>query len=288
MEKPKTSAERYIETRDERAEAAAQARAEVFERLWAPIGAHVIELAGVGPGDTVVDIACGHGEPALLAARVVGPEGRVVGTDFDPQILEVAKRRASEVGLTWVKFETHDAQDLEFPEGTFDAAISRLGLMFVVDIPKALRSIHRVLKPGGRFAVAVCGPEENNRSWCLIRDAVVEELGLEPPPPGELLDTSAFALGDLGLLERLLSEAGFTDIHVESDDDYIWPFESAEEIVEWHKFFLEASGLLDGQSPQRREAARDAQLARASEVADPDGGVRLTNQVMYAVGTRPE
>ncbi|HWI22775.1 MAG TPA: class I SAM-dependent methyltransferase [Baekduia sp.] len=288
MSDSKTSAERYIETRDARAVAAEEDRAVLFERLWAPIGAHVIELAGVSSGDTVVDIASGHGEPALLAARVVGPEGRVVGTDFDPVILEVARHRAADAGLTWAEFETHDAKNLEFPKGTFDVAISRLGLMFVDDIPKALKSIHRVLKPGGRFSVAVCGTEENNLSWCLVRDAVMQELGIEEPPAHELLDTSAFSLGDFDLLTRLLTDAGFTDVQVESDDGYVWPFESAEEIVEWHKFFLEASGLFDGQSADRKQAARDAAVARAREVADPDGGVRLTNQVMYAVGTRPE
>lgn len=283
----KTETERYIESREERV-AAADARTEVFERLWAPISERLIELADIKPADVVLDIGTGHGEPALTAAQVVGPGGRVVGTDFHAEILDVGRRRAAELGLTWAEFEPHNAEDLQFPEQTFDAAVSRLAFMFVRDVPKALRSILRVLKPGARYAIAVCGPVETQRSWCLMRDAIVDELGIEPPAPPVLGEPGTWALADLGLLERLFRENGFVDVTLESDDDYIWEFRSPEEIVEWHRYFIDASGLLDGQSPERRQAARDAAVERARAVADPDGAVRLTNQVLYAVGARPD
>ena len=118
----------------------------------------LVELAGIGPGDTVLDVATGYGEPALTAARSVGPTGRVVATDIAADLLAFGRERAAQAGLDNVDFLEADAEALSFGEEEFDAILSRQGLQFLPDVSGTLRRLHRFLRRDGRLACAVWGP----------------------------------------------------------------------------------------------------------------------------------
>ena len=127
----------------------------LFERAAQSVSNRLVELARIKPGDRVLDIATGTGEPAITAARKVGPNGRVIGVDHSPGMLEVARRRAASLGLSNVEYREGDAASLREPSASFDAVVCRWGLMFVPDLAAAVRGIRDLLKPGASLATAV-------------------------------------------------------------------------------------------------------------------------------------
>ena len=117
----------------------------------------MLALASLAPGEHVLDLACGTGLVTLDAARSVGPHGKVLGTDLSGQMVEVARQRAVEQQLSNVTFQRMDAETLDLPDATFDVVLCALGLMYLPDPQRAVREWLRVLKPGGRVAIAVWG-----------------------------------------------------------------------------------------------------------------------------------
>jgi ubiquinone/menaquinone biosynthesis C-methylase UbiE len=143
--------------------------------------AKLVELAGVKPGDMVLDVAGGYGEPSLTAARVVGPGGVMICTDISPEMLAFGQERALEAGLDNVEFVVSDAERLDFGEGSFDAILSRAGLMFLPDVAGTLKRLHTFLKPGGRLAASVWGSPKAVQMTAGI-PVILDELK-QPPPP---------------------------------------------------------------------------------------------------------
>lgn len=132
----------------------------------------LLDAAGVSEGSRVLDLASGAGEPAITAARRVGPTGSVMVTDVASEMVEAAKRRAAKLGLSNMSFQVTAMERLPFPDGSFDAVTCRYGLMYCVDPASAWRECARVLKRGGRAAHMVWGPEENNTIvWTVMRAA---------------------------------------------------------------------------------------------------------------------
>src|SRR5688572_4380140 len=133
-----------------------QAWWETFERGAQKVSDKLVELAEIKPGDRVLDIATGIGEPAVTAAKRVKPNGKVIATDISPQMIAIAKSRAKSLGLDDVmEFRESDGEKLDFPKSTFDAVLSRWGLMFLPNLPIALTTIRQLLTPGGRLSAAV-------------------------------------------------------------------------------------------------------------------------------------
>jgi ubiquinone/menaquinone biosynthesis C-methylase UbiE len=137
--------------------------AQGWKEWWQPIerGAQklsrqLVELAEIKPGQRVLDIATGIGEPAMTAANVVGASGRVLATDISGQMLAVAKQRSTSLGLeNIIEFRENDAENLDLLNLSFDAALCRWGLMLMPNLYTAISKIHNSLKSGGRFAAAV-------------------------------------------------------------------------------------------------------------------------------------
>lgn len=178
-------------------------------------------------GQVVLDLAGGAGGLGRLAAERVGPSGRVLATDFAPQMVDVARRLASEQGLENLDFRTMDAQDMDLGDDTVDVVLCRSGIMLMVDPAAALREARRVLRPSGRLAFSVfTTPEEN--PWATAAVVPFIERGhVTPPAPG---GPGMFALGDEERLHALATDAGFESVVVEAiefdhhfaDDDAVW------------------------------------------------------------------
>jgi enediyne biosynthesis protein CalE5 len=198
----------------------------VIEAWFAPITAHLLAHAGVRRGQRVLDLGTGYGEPALSAARIVGPEGHVHGIDLSSAMLEVARRRGS--GVRQVTFSRGDIDTLE-PGDPVDVILSRLGLMFMVDRASTLRAIRGRLVVGGVLGAAVWGPPGSHRIIQTLA-LLTARLALPAPVPGT---PGPFALSDGERFRRDLLEAGFRDVTSE-ELSVVAAFPSIDEFVQFN------------------------------------------------------
>lgn len=179
-----------------------------YERLWqaqlACARRALLAHASPRPGDRVLDVACGTGLVALEAAQAVGPSGRVVGIDLSDRMVAAAQRAADERRLPNAGFARMDAERLALPDAGFDVAICALGLMYMPEPLQALREMRRVLRQGGRVALAVWG-ERLRCGWSALFPIVDAEVASDVCP-------LFFRLGEQDALARLCAEAGFERI----------------------------------------------------------------------------
>jgi len=179
------------------------------------------------PGMQVLDLASGTGEPAISLALRVAPSGHVTALDLSGELLEVAAARAKERGLENFSTRQADAHSLPFPDQSFDLVTSRFGVMFFQDIAKALREMHRVMKPGGRVCFLAWGPFEQP-FWSSMWGVVHKYAGGTLTPPGQ--DPCRYA--QPGSLTAFLRQAGFQDVDEETKTvPWTWPG-TAEEVWE--------------------------------------------------------
>jgi len=234
----------------------------------------LVALAGVGPGDSVLDVAGGYGEPSLAAARAVAPGGHVVCTDISPEMLAFGRERAAAAKLDNVEFVERDAEQLDFDRERFDTVLSRCGLMFLPDVAGTLRRLHTFLKPGGRLAASVWGPPPlvpmTTGMWVIL-----DELKLPPPPPGR---PGVFALADPAKLAALVAGAGFRDvttgtIHV------VLATDTPEQFTDFARDLAPPAitALVDGQPPQVQERVWEKVTEAYARFQDADGHVRTEN-----------
>lgn len=174
-----------------------------------PATQQMLDLCALKAGGSVLDVAAGAGEQTLAAARRVGPTGKVVATDISPRILEFAAQAAREAGFGNVATQAADGENLGLPEASFDAVISRVGLIYFPDQQKALRGFLHVLKPGGRFAGIVYSTPESNKFFSVPISIIRRRAKTPPPLPGQ---PGPFSLGAPGVLEQALGQAGFRDV----------------------------------------------------------------------------
>jgi len=179
-----------------------------YDPLWqeqlAPARNWMLELAALEPGQQVLDLACGTGLVTLAAGAIVGDGGSVLGTDLSGQMVEVARQRAIEQRASNVAFRRMDAETLKLPDATFDVVLCSLGLMYVPDPQQALREWRRVLKPGGRVAIAVWG-KRVNCGWSPVFPIVESEVESDVCP-------LFFSLGEPDALAQLCEDAGFREV----------------------------------------------------------------------------
>ena len=242
----------------------------------------LVELAGIGPGDAVLDVAAGYGEPGLTAARAVTPSGQVVCTDISAEMLAVARERAAAAGLDNLEFLESDAEELAFGEASFDAVLSRQGLQFLPDVAGVLARLHSFLKPHGRLAAAVWGPPQTVQFAAPV-SLIRAELQLPPPPAGI---PGPFALADAGQLVGLVKAAGFTDVQTGTLTAVYQPG-SAELATRWLRDVAPPiTALVDAQSPEVQERVWAKVTQAWAPFTTADGRVRLENQAVWVTGTK--
>lgn len=214
-----------------------------------PYRGDLIAAAAPKPGERVLDIATGAGEPALTIARAVGPKGRVVGVDLSEELIAIAQRNAKEQRAENAEFHVMDAESLTLPADSFDVAVSAFGFQIITDPEKAAQQAHRVLKPGGRIALTVWGPAERCQALHIMVGPMLENA--EPDETGYL--PTPYEMGGPGEMVAFLEKAGFRGGR-EQRFTHDWTFQDAD-----HYFEMVLQGTPLGHS--LREEDKDVQEA---------------------------
>lgn len=175
------------------------------------VTAAMLDAVSPLPGERVLELACGPGGLGLAAATRVGPDGLVVLTDVADEMIAIAGGRAKALGLGNVEARARDLEAIDEPDGSFDVVVCREGLMLVADPLRAAGEIVRVLRPGGRAAVAVWGPRAANPWLGVLFDAITERTGMPVPPEGL---PGPFSLDDPDRLRRVLDGGGLVEVSV--------------------------------------------------------------------------
>lgn len=220
----------------------------------------ILEAAQLRPGQRVLDLACGVGDPALSLAAEVAPSGRVTATDMGPGMMSLAEELARQRGLTNIEFREANAESLPFANATYDVLTCRFGIMFFPDLSQALRECLRVLKPGGRATFVAWGKREQpfagTTAGILLKHVPV------PPPPPDPDGPSLFMFGEAGRLRRALESAGFSSVH---EEERIIAGRWADSLERYWEQFTEVAApfrpLLDQLTPEKKEQARQESLA---------------------------
>lgn len=204
----------------------------LLSRWLGPATERMLDLAGVQEGSRVLDVAAGAGDQTLTAARRAGSSGHVLATDLSPAILEFAARNAAAEGLDQVETRVMDGESLEsLPPESFDAVISRVGMIYFPDQAKALRGMRHVLRPGGRVAVISYSTADKNGFFSVPVKIIRERAELPPPLPGQ---PGPFSLGTTAVMRETLEAAGFRNVEAELMDAPVL-LDRAEECLAFEK-----------------------------------------------------
>ena len=251
-----------------------------------PVSDQLMQSVGITTGQSVLDVATGIGEPALAIAKIVGPEGSVMGVDISLDMLEIAKERAASQGLTNVTFQAVEDENLStFQEAMFDSVVCRFGLMLMPDPTKTLSSFLRVLKPNGKAAVSVWGAPEKAPVMVAITKTIAKHVpDFKPPPPGS---PGFFAIPSVDILRNHFMNAGFQDFKSEVNEAFVaTQAGTAEEL--W-QLMSEVAGfltLLKTQLPEEKNRAIKNEMIETIRGMYPSGPAKLTGELIIGTGTK--
>jgi ubiquinone/menaquinone biosynthesis C-methylase UbiE len=254
---------------------------ELIDGAASEISERLVALAGVDPGSRVLDVAAGYGEPSLTAAKAAGPGGSVVATDISAEMIAFGRERAAAAGLENIEFVESDAASLEFPKNSFDAALSRWGIIFEPDGEAAARRILGFLVPGARMAISSWGPPDRVPFLAIPMRTAMETLQVPPPAPGT---PGPLSRPTPEALRGLLEAAGFSDVEVE-EADVTFEWQSPEEFTTFIREIAPMIGAMIDPHPQNVRDETWAAITEATRrAASDDGALRLSNLTLLAVG----
>jgi ubiquinone/menaquinone biosynthesis C-methylase UbiE len=242
----------------------------------------ILDLANVVVGSRVLDVAAGTGEQTILAARRVGPTGSVLATDIAAEMLKAAAEAARRAGLSNVATRVMDAQRLDLDAESFDAAICRIALMFIPDLPTALAGIRRVLKPGGKLAAIVVSSAEKN-SYLAQPLEIACRHGRRPASALDRI--GLFSLGTPAVFEAAFTKAGFSNVTVQAVATRRWHPSRADALQERKNSCPELGELMAELSDTEREVAWSEIEQAIGRFEGPDG-VEVTGEVLVGAGTK--
>jgi ubiquinone/menaquinone biosynthesis C-methylase UbiE len=267
-----------------------QAAAEAWYR-WSPtlnkwLGKateKMLEMAGISTGNRVLDVAAGAGEQSITAAKKVGSTGYVLATDISSNILDYAKQMAQHAGINNIETKVMDGENLTLEDETFDAVISRVGLIYFPDQQKALKEMLRVLKPGGRLAAIVYSTPEKNKFFSVPVSIIRNRAKLPPPLPGQ---PGPFSLGAEGIIEKIFSQAGFKNIKSELVDSPLL-LQSAKECVQFEKESFGALHQMMSSLPDAEKESVWGEIERELQKFELENGFTGPCEMVVAVGEKP-
>jgi SAM-dependent methyltransferase len=248
-----------------------------LEDAMTPVRTWLVTQLAPQPGDTVLELGAGPGETGFAAAELVGEGGRLISSDFSPEMVEVARRRGAELGLENVDYRVIDAERIDLDAASVDAVLCRSAYMLVADPAAALSGTRRVLRSGGRLAMSVWSAPEHN-PWASIGGRILVERGLlAPPEPGA---PGVFSMGREERTRALLGDAGFTDVRTD-EVSVRFAFEDLEEYERWvtdlsGSFAMVLKGLPESEREEVRAELRAAFAPYATQQGFELGGVALT------------
>ena len=237
-----------------------------------PVMRWLVDALRAGPGQTVLELACGPGETGLRAAERVRPGGKLIATDAAEPMVELVRERAKQLGLDDVEARVMDAEWIDLPTASVDAVVCRWGYMLLADPGAALRETRRVLRPGGRVSLAAWSEAPRNPWSSVVGAELVARGRMERPEPGA---PGQFAWADPQVIRDHLEDAGFTGVEVETLE---FTFAYAD-LDAWWDVQLDLSPSL-GQTvgdmtPAERDELRDALDAKLAPFVRDDGSVEL-------------
>lgn len=197
------------------------------EKLWKtsrPISEWLVRRLDPQPGDTVLELAAGLGDTGLMAARLVGESGRVIITDFAPEMVAAARQRAQELGVKNAEFRLLDAERMDLETDSVDGVLCRWAYMLMTDPATAFAETRRVLREGGQLAFSVWASHERNPALSLVGRVLVSQGHIPPPEPQA---PGAFAMADPGRIRELVIGAGFVEPEIE-EVTFRWSFADQE------------------------------------------------------------
>lgn len=259
-----------------------EARADAFRRNTMPVSSWMVDAIAPQPGQSVLDLAAGIGDTGFLAAELVEPGGTLITSDFVPEMLSAAQRRAEALGIRNVRFRQVDAEAIDIEAGSLDGVLCRWGYMLMTDPQAALRETRRVLRPGGRVALAAWTAAEHNRWSSAPLDQLVARGRVDPPPqpaPGQ------FAWAREGIVAEHLDAVGFVEYEVDVVD-FAMRYASVED---WWDA-TRTMGTMVAQAAAGMDAAEQADLIAAlGEEAAPwtadDGSLAIPARTWVSAAT---
>ena len=253
-----------------------------LERWYGVSTRQMLDLARIQPGQRILDVAAGAGEPAVSAAERVGPGGYVLATDISEGIVELALQVARERGLEQIETRAMDGENLDLPDASFDAVLCRLGLMYMPHPVTALREWRRVLRPGGRVAVAVFSTPDRN-SWGAVPASIIRRRAQLPPPvPGQ---PGPFSLGGAGVLEGVFRQTGFADPEVRAVPVPHGAASAAEYVRVAREAFGGFNAMMAHLPPQERDSAWN-EVAASLRSFESAGGFEVPGECLVAAATK--
>lgn len=255
-----------------------------YEEMLQPVVPILLDAAAVGPGDAVLDIGCGCGATTRAAARSAAPGGSVVGVDLSAPMLDRA--RAASAGATNVAYRQADAQIAAFEPASFDAAISRFGVMFFSDPVSAFANIGRAVRPHGRLAFAAWrGVSENEWFSLPVRTFAAFVAPEVPPSPGD--GPGPFAFADPGAVRSILGDAGWEEVDVSPRDvDILFGGRGTlDDVVDFVEHGRAGKAMLGVLGRTERRRALDALRTALEPYVTPDG-VRVTGAIWVVTARR--
>lgn len=241
-------------------------RNEWMIRVTAPVSEWIVDRADPRPGSTILEVAAGPGDLGFRVAERIGDAGRLISTDFAPQMVDTARRLGTARGIENVEHRVLDAERMDLDDGSVDGVVCRWGFMLMADPPAALRETRRVLRDGAPLAFAVWATPDRN-PWAAVPAMTLVQLGHMPPPePGA---PGIFAMGDPDRIRELVTGAGFDEPQIDaiefefrySDADDVWgslvglagPFAAVIEKLDEGERDATRAAIMESLAPFRNE-----------------------------------
>ena len=246
-----------------------------------PLSQRMIELAQIDPDATLLDIGTGIGEPALSVTSLTGFNGRVIAMDLDPQMIELARRRAQQQSVSNIEFIQSSIESLPLDIASLDTVLARWSLMFVDDLSDTLQKLAQAIKPGGRLVAATWDIAEQVPALALARITAHQYLDLDDSAYGK---GSPFSLSDTAFLKTAFAAAGFQDVSVEYFP-VTYHYQSTQQYIQNR---IELTGALwatmETDPESTRSAIFDAIDKALSDHRVPDGSLKIENQSICVSG----